>query len=56
LGVLQRAVANEMSGGGKRAKMSDDSSTTMPSIAHILVDIFRAAIEKAYPGKDSQKN
>jgi len=48
LGILQRAVG-EMATVGKRPRTSDDDATTMPSIAAILIDVFRAAVHRAFP-------
>ena len=47
LAILQRA-AGEMATDRKRPKVSDDK-TTMPSIAALLIDTFRAAVVRAFP-------
>lgn len=62
LGVLQRAVQAEeqkvggMASSNKKSKPNEncDPSATMPSISVLLVDIFRSAIDSAFPniGKD----
>ena len=54
LGVLQRSTAEQSQGGNKMATANKrskifDPKTTMPSIMQLLVDIFSAAVEKAYP-------
>lgn len=48
LGILKRAVASEL----KKSKMQPaavDEMKNMPSIVDILTELFRDAIEKAYP-------
>ena len=47
LAILQRA-AGEMATDRKRPKVSDDK-TTMPSIAALLIDTFRAAVVRVFP-------
>ena len=50
LGILQRAVG-EMASVNKRPKVSmpSDDKTSMPSIAALLIDTFRAAVGRAFP-------
>merc|ERR1712142_1185559 len=47
LGVLKRAVATEQKKKKQRPEM--DENKNMPSIVDILTDLFRDAIDKAYP-------
>ena len=50
LGVLQRAVATEMSSSSiKRPKLDLYEPSTMPSIAQLLIDVFRSAVVRAFP-------
>ena len=49
LGVLQRAVSTEMSSSNKRPKLDLYEPSTMPSIAQLLIDVFRSAVRAAFP-------